>query len=391
VFAANKKTQYSRYIHAIQRASKAAVPFFSTGNPREIAKRVTSIAESSNFILENDYSKFDATLGLLYREAELKLLLLVFPDDELEIRQLHQQFYDLDVYHRQNVQDMSEPIAYHSTGRNSGEPPTKFFNDVLNGFAHYYGLRLSGLGHNEAYAFLEKYALFSGDDGLCGNYVARWAARAKKALGLKGKPLIRKRGEKVTFLARYYGPKVWFGSENSCCDIPRQLRKLHLTVTLPPNIDSMQKMRMKALGFWYTDRHTPVIGPWAAAVLKGAEGTEIDLRVSGWWAQFEEANQYPNWREDWMVEVITDALPDFEVDAFEELMYRLTFNEFFEPAREIELLTLRMFCERDNPKPAVLTAARGDILDAPRGAPVAKAAKKTRRGKRGGKGKRSSR
>jgi hypothetical protein len=150
----------------------------------------------------------------------------------------------------------------------------------------------------------------------------------------------------VAFLSRQFGPDVWHGDPNSCCDIQRQISKFHLSKSLPPHIMPEDKLIAKSISYYLTDHDTPVIGEICKRVLEVGEDLKI-LQVSedrtrslhaselySYWSVYDLSEQFPNRRADWMVDLVC-AMPGVDatsIDAF--LMFVLnsaTFSELLAP------------------------------------------------------------
>jgi hypothetical protein len=123
----------------------------------------------------------------------------------------------------------------------------------------------------------------------------------------------------VKFLARWYSPHVWFGFKDSCCDIVRQLSKLHVSIALPPHVTAIQKMAEKARSYVLSDRATPIIGPFCHKFLELSHLTlaEDDTKLMrSWNARYDSEAQYPNDHDQWMFEYLQTVLPEFEYKKF---------------------------------------------------------------------------
>lgn len=135
------------------------------------------------------------------------------------------------------------------------------------------------------------------------------------------------RGETgIDFLARVYGPNVWFGDTSSCCDLPRQLSKLHVTVKLGNNVTPVDKLVEKARSYILTDQNTPIIGPFCARVLELLPANHVtsvvplresdSLAIRSWFARYPAEVQYPNKDDGWMSEYLQRAMPELDTFRF---------------------------------------------------------------------------
>jgi hypothetical protein len=130
-----------------------------------------------------------------------------------------------------------------------------------------------------------------------------------------------KRGDPgITMLSRQYGPGVWFGDMNSCCDIPRTLSKFHTTVHLGNGMTPVQKLMDKAYSLFLTDRETPVIGEFVSKVvsLMDISSFKFDNVGKSWWARYEVTVQFPNRQADWMDEYVQRVMPNFDFNKFKQ-------------------------------------------------------------------------
>jgi hypothetical protein len=131
----------------------------------------------------------------------------------------------------------------------------------------------------------------------------------------------------IKFLARVYGPNVWFGDTNSCSDIPRQLAKLHVTVNLPPNVTPEMKLLEKARSFYLTDKHTPYLGDFVNHVVtiygRVPERDEHLEQIERWGSEIG-TDQYPNEKADWMLDYAHNALPGFDEARFANFLANAT-------------------------------------------------------------------
>jgi hypothetical protein len=172
--------------------------------------------------------------------------------------------------------------------------------------------------------------MFAGDDSLVSNLDLKAFEKAAGTMGQVATGSVLPRGAAgVNFLARYYSPEVWFGSPNSCSDIRRQVVKWHTTPSLPPTVTPVDKAIQKSVSYVLTDPETPVLGELCQGVLDLASATENaafhckrnDLQAAQrWWDRYEAADQYPNWREDWMEDLLYEQVPDFDYARFRSFM-----------------------------------------------------------------------
>jgi hypothetical protein len=126
-----------------------------------------------------------------------------------------------------------------------------------------------------------------------------------------------KRGDAgIKFLARIYGPDVWFGDTSSCCDVLRQIAKFHTTIALHPGVTAVDKLCEKAYAYYLSDRNTPILGEIANAVVTlGYRKPAVEhLHIYG--ADLPEEVQYPNEPRDWYMDVVRQQMPTFDHERF---------------------------------------------------------------------------
>jgi hypothetical protein len=335
------KMEYSAYVYAFADVIKIQPWYAFSKTPLEVALRVVEIAEDAEWLDNTDFSRMDGRVGNAARLLEQIVMFLAFRKEyHLELHALMRNQYCL-----RGV--MNSGMRYDTgLARSSGSPETSAFNTMLCAFVKYLAFRrmrdVMGGWYTPQKAW-NSLGIYGGDDGLTaglGRSEAGWAARAMgQKLELERTP----RGNiGVSFLARHYGPDVWFGDPTSCCDIARQLSKFHVTVHLPGNISPVDKLREKAFAFSLTDRNTPVIGDFVTKALK-----EFPLTSSGfknilnvWNLELDPENQYPNSREDWMLDLLMEQIPEFDLGSF---------DDWVSSARGMDLLHPPGFAPRPKP------------------------------------------
>jgi hypothetical protein len=152
----------------------------------------------------------------------------------------------------------------YSTGdsRLSGSPDTSIANTLDNVIIAFITLREMGYEPADAYS---KLGVYGGDDGMTVDVKPSIYQAVAARLGMTLKCEAIQRNQPVPFLGRYFGGP-WGGDMWSVCDVPRQLKKLHVTTADAHTPDWVVMMR-KALGFSHTDPNTPIIGVWSNQVL----------------------------------------------------------------------------------------------------------------------------
>lgn len=315
------KLVYSSYIYALYDEIKHCKWFMSGKKPIEVADRVASIAEGAKWIAETDFSRMDGRVSEVPRYLEKEVMLA---------------FFAL-IYHEQMLKAMRsqtwlkcrtrEGVSYNTKlARASGSPETTAFNTLLASFCIFIAYRLSGCGKREAY---NQIGGCQGDDGVSADASPLLLSDAAKMIGQKLKVNIVPRGQVVTFLARHYGPDVWFGDNDSCCDVLRQLTKFHCSVVVQQDaLAGVRKLSEKAFAFYLTDENTPVLGKFVKKVLhfrpvshQGDFGVQKYENINRIWnSDIPKEFQYPS-RPDtcgWKRELIESTLPTLSIADFED-------------------------------------------------------------------------
>lgn len=312
------KLEHSRWLYAVYDALKE-LPWYAFGKvPCEIATHMATLCSSAEWWADMDCSRMDGRVDTRPRLLEEMVMLRLFhPSYHTEIlRNLKTQTH-LRVRTRFGV-------TYNSGNtRASGSAQTSAFNTLLSAFIAYLAFRMSRKPNGAFYAPNEAYSrlgLYGGDDGGTPDLDKKSAEKAAAMMGQKLEIIVIKRGEPgVQFLARYYGPNVWYGDPNSCCDISRQLLKFHATTHLN-GVSENQKLLEKCFAFSLSDSATPVVGPFVTKALQIAGFTRRDYSnvLNIWNSQLEQEVHYPNEYEDWMDSLLESQNPEFDATRFME-------------------------------------------------------------------------
>lgn len=316
---ANQKIAYSMLTYPIMDAVSKH-DFYAFGkNPVDIAQRVVNVCAKATHVINTDLSRFDGRMSYALRCLEEYLMKRFYaPEYHKDMLKL------MRLQHNQNAKTKFGIRYETGYSRLSGSPETAIFNTIVNAFMAYYALRTSDLDcASNPVACFEKLGIYGGDDGITPDLSSAHYISVASHFGhvLEAEPI--KRGDfGVTFLARYYSPLVWFGEPDSICDIPRTLRKLHLTHSSDISVTPELKLYQKCSGLVHTDRNTPVVGAFATIALQlyleeGRETPEIDHKVAGWWAQFQTSENFPNEiHGSWAEEYFARVMPNFRIEEF---------------------------------------------------------------------------
>jgi hypothetical protein len=328
------KMAYSQIIYAFADKLKSIRWYAFGKSPREIAAEVAGVCGKALSHADNtDLRRQDGNVDSVARTLERKLMIALFHA----------------VYHLEMLRLMKTQTGLRATTRHgvsydtddaraSGSAETSAFNTTLTAFIAFLGFRMTrndrGIFYTADEAW-EKLGLYGGDDGIT---VDQDRYAVEKAATLMGQQLDCDRTKRgaigVSFLARRYGPDVWHnteGSDNSCCDIRRQLAKFHATLSLSSKVTPLTKLREKAYAFYLTDKHTPVIGEFVSRTmeLKPLKSSEYTNMLKIWNSEVEQDNHYPNFREDWMVSLLMEQIPKYDYDGFKTWIQGASVDDLF--------------------------------------------------------------
>jgi hypothetical protein len=324
------KRDYSRYVYALSdwAKGKESWGWYAFGRtPVEIATKVAAIAANAQHLLVTDYSRMDGRKSNLSRMVWRALMLRAFDVS-------HHDELDALLTRQVNLTGYTQYGVKFETGwsQMSGSPDTSLSNSVDTAFGAYLGYRFSGHSEAEATAWLPRNVLIGGDDAIMADIVSECVEKAAKTVGHVLKTELYPRDAPgLNFLARVYSPAVWYGDPSSMCHFSRQMMKFHSTpargvdYTLIEN--QRKKLLEKALSFFLTDAHTPVIGEFCKlALILAREEKESymdglkDRMKKGerWWSRYDREDQFPQVGDtSWMVDQIRRELPDFSMPKYE--------------------------------------------------------------------------
>jgi hypothetical protein len=312
------KMHYSAFIYALKDVFKQQKWYGFGKTPREIADRVTELCMESDTVSLTDFSRMDGRITNIAREFETRLMLKGFK------REYHLTMYEL-MRKQYCLRGRTKHGVRYDTGyaRSSGSAETSEFNTALNAFICFMAYRRMidqfGAYYDKTKAW-NMLGVYAGDDGLSRDLDPLCARRAAESMGQVLELETIHRGNRgVSFLARRYGPDVWFGDNNSCCSLSRTLSKFHTTVHLPSNISQVEKLKDKAFALWLTDRNTPLIGLFVNKVLSEYPMSKDTFRnlAGAWNVETDQDKQYPNERAEWMDDLLQEELPGYDLARLE--------------------------------------------------------------------------
>lgn len=350
------KDKYSRYLYALSDVFVNFTWYAFGKTPISIAAIVADVCQNAKrFVDTSDASRWDGHVNQVCRTFELRMLLRFFRENyAAEIADLHGSQYGKKAYTTEGVTYESEYI------RGSGSPETALFNSALMCFLGYLGHRLAGSSDPEAW---DRLGVYGGDDAINKDVDFEHLDRAFKMMGqvLKSTQVLRG-NTGVNFLGRYYGPEVWNGSTNSCCDIKRQLLKFHTTVNIT-GYTPVEKLVEKSLAFYMTDAETPIIGPFVNKVLAladvnpdYADPTAFKKEIVPYYSRYTREEQFPNKYEPWMSDLLTTMVPNVSVLDFQAWLNKVNSLE--------ELLWTPLISNDDDatPPPSEPVVVNGEIV-----------------------------
>jgi hypothetical protein len=210
--------------------------------------------------------------------------------------------------------------------------------------------------------------IFGGDDGLSVGLTAAELDKAALMLGLKMKSVLIRREKPVSFLARLYTPDVWDGNPNSCCDIKRQISKLHLC-TQHSSLKPTEVLLAKTMALYLSDRNTPILGQIAEKAMLvhfGHKFTRDDIEqlylktqtdLLPWHMRTSIESQYPNQPNETYHDIIHRDLPEFDLGILQEFLGSVNHLD--------QMLHMPMCCAAENfitPTQTVAPTEKDQIL-----------------------------
>lgn len=325
------KLAYSAFIYAFVDMILSKQPWYAFGkSPKEIAAIVNAICmDAVSHVDMTDFSRMDGRIGFIARILEEIVMKRAFaPEWFFRMNELMRRQYML-------MAVIGFERYMTKFQRLSGSAETAAFNTLLTAFVNYATFRYMGYSPREAW---EALGLYGGDDGITADLKYAIAIRTAKGVGQKlDLERVEKGGFGINFLARRYGPGVWFeGGLDSCCDIVRQLSKFHVTVNLPAHVTAAQKLQEKAFAFSLTDSNTPILGDFVKRVLAiyPLKKDEFTNALGIWGVATEDGTQYPNANVgDWMDDYVNSVLPEFDYVGFREWLAGTDAGTIFCPPR----------------------------------------------------------
>jgi len=331
---ADVKRDYSRFMYVLTDHVKKN-PWYAFGlTPAQIAERIGLICLTALSLNNSDLSRFDGHVGKILRMLELALTLRLFNP------KYHDQLYSLQTNQYNLVGRTTHGLKYNSGyTRASGSPETSILNTVDCAFIPFLAFRTTKNPKTRAFYTPEeawsKLGCYGGDDGVTPDLPTDALVRAAKLVGQVSTCFSVNRGHPgVEFLARKFGPDVWNGDTNSCCDIARQLSKFHATPKVV--VSPLVKLQQKALSYYLTDSNTPVVGAMVRKLLE-VSGTDpesewkMDNNIVSWFGRFDKSVQFPNTEAGWMWDILSKDIPTFDYPLFADWCNTMSTRTMFSP------------------------------------------------------------
>lgn len=337
------KRPLSEYMYAMDEVFKLQKWYAFGKTPAQLAERVVEMLETASWYGDADFERMDGRVSEVVRYLQEQLFLSGFRKEyRAELLELLRSCIHLETKSRFGVTGTSELELL------SGDPTTSKVTTTTSAFTAYLHFRMqvdpsTGAYYTPKVAY-KKLGLHGGDDGGTPDADVRKYVKAASMVGQKLTINVVKRGEPgVKFLARCYGPDVWYGDTNSCCDIKRTLTKFHTTAHMSGNVTPEMKLRDKAYALQLSDANTPVIGPFTRRVeslfgkLSSFENINKKFSLS-----FDHDAQYPNEPAEWMDDLFRADLPDFNRDMFMDWIDKTDVHSIFSPPEFAPRLEAKM-------------------------------------------------
>jgi len=269
--------------------------FYGPGkHPQDLAARVVDISSASIFINNTDISKMDGSNSEYLARFYLLLMLALFHEDYAdEIKKMFLAENTAKAFTGEGVMyDTQYTIA-------SGSSTTSQRGTWANVLMSYSSLRMSGYEPRAAFLLL---GIYFGDDGMTPNVPANTMQKCCARHGVLVKSEIVRPGDSLVFLGRMFIDP--FFRKDTIADVPRQLRKLHLTDS-PLSVPRGVILRRRALSMLITDLNTPILSHWARAVIRLTNDDpevrphiiELAAREDSYWLRFESPFEVPTMEE----------------------------------------------------------------------------------------------
>lgn len=254
--------------------------------PAQIGRALMDKAQGATAAIVDDTTRLDGSCGKFHHLVNKTCILRAFsPEYKGEISSL----LDREAHaHGFTSYGLHYTADYNTL---SGSSDTSCKNSTTTAFLHYLERRIAGLKPKAAYDAL---GIYGGDDGVTFDCDQPLLSKVYAKTGLLVKTDLVQSGNPVPFLGRIF-LDPWT-CPNSIADVPRQLRKLHLSAT-PSTVPTDMILLRKAEAILVTDPETPILSVWARRVVEFTH--HIDVRAVqrvehliardlSYWSKFED-------------------------------------------------------------------------------------------------------
>jgi len=315
------KIEYSAFVYPVSDHLKTFKWYAFGHTPLEIARRVAYVCSTAtSFVIPSDMSRWDGRVSPVLRTLEEMVMTRMYPS------MYHDQLHDL-MSGQFNINGYCpQGTSYRKeTCRSSGSPETSAFNTIENAFLAYATFRHMGLSTEASF---ERLGVYGGDDGLTADIDLVKYTKTVENYGQKLTSEVIEFGKPgVNFLSRFFGPEVWGGDPNSCCDIRRMISKFHCHSVSHKDFPKV-KLLQKVTSLGLTDYATPIFNTIIKTVTRLDNSTVLP-DYERWWDQFDPSVQWPNVTADFMFELAHEQLPEFDYDLFHDFCDNCTTIEEF--------------------------------------------------------------
>lgn len=250
------RIRLSSYTYALAKVFKK-LKFYAFGrNPGDLAQLLCDYARSNEYLIPSDISKMDGSTNFRCEQVYAYICCFFLNEEGREdFLRLRNNEIDAPCKTATGVKFKSGNMTA------SGSPSTTGRNTMIVAFAMYRALYLKFHCFDIAYA---KLGIFGGDDGLQGSLECEEMAKGFDHFNLAVKCEKVFGPHSINFLGRdFLDP---WTTEVCIADVPRQLPKLHVSIT--KGLDTRVALRRKAEALEITDANTPVLRAWMRAVMR---------------------------------------------------------------------------------------------------------------------------
>lgn len=306
-------TLLSGYTLAMKEAVLKKHKWFGAGlKPTEQIARLQELTQRHRHWLCTDYTRLDGTVSEFLQKTVMLAVYLRWINSKHRA-DLRNQMLKVFVQSGKTSNGLRFEPGF---GTRSGSPQTTDGNTLICTYVVYCAYRQLGYTPKEAF---EALGLYYGDDGVTVadegiSEALEWCAMK---LGLKLKCILVERGQPLPYLGRYFVDP--YTTIDSFQDPMRTLAKIHLTANRELSVE--QAMANKAIGYLATDRKTPLIGTWAAQVIK-ITGMR-DLKNALHEEEYKANNSWPQ-EDDAAIEEAMSKVMELDVGAIREIDEALT-------------------------------------------------------------------